>query len=269
MTPTFTPITFGRERWASGSKLSRHRHEQGYICVVLSGGFEETGDCGRRIARAGDVNCHGPFDAHRDRFFVAGAETINFSLPDWMDPPVAFGRVPDPDLIARTAECDYDAARQLLLLMVQPVRYPAHDWPDELAIDIRNQPDLCLTAWAERRGMAPASISRGFRRVYEVSPSAFRAQIRARRAWRSLVSSNMPLAAVALETGFADQAHMTRTLTTVTGRRPAQWRRMGQVDSRSAIAAGAGLSHGQASRAFPDHRSWRPAGAPRCHSVCS
>jgi AraC-like DNA-binding protein len=200
---------------------------------------------------------------------VGGAETINFSLPDWMDPPVAFGRVHDPDLIVRTAECDYDAARQLLVSMVEPVRYPAHDWPDELAIDIRRQPDLCLSAWAERRDMAPASVSRGFRRVYEISPSAFRAQIRARRAWRSLIIGNTPLAVVALESGFADQAHMTRTLTTVTGRRPAQWRRLGQVNSRSATDAGAGLGDGQASRAFADCRSWLPDGAPCCHSVRS
>lgn len=240
MMPTFAPVTLGRERWLSGSNLSRHRHEQGYICLVLSGGFEEAGDCGRRIVRAGDVNCHGPLDAHCDRFAVGGAETINFNLPHWTDPPVAFGRVHDPDLIARTAERDYDAARHLLLLMIEPASYPAHDWPDELASDIRSQPDLCLTGWAERRGMAPASVSRGFRRVYAVSPSAFRAQIRARTAWRSLVTSNTPLAVVALESGFADQAHMTRTLTTVTGRRPSEWRRLGQVDSRCAAAAGAG-----------------------------
>jgi AraC-like DNA-binding protein len=266
--PSFAPITFGRERWSSGSQLSRHRHEQGYICLVLSGGFEEAGDCGRRIVRAGDVNFHGPFDAHRDRFLGAGAETINFALPDWMDTPVAFGRVHDPDLIARAAERDYEAARQLLLSMVEPVRYTAHDWPDELATDIRNQSDLCLSAWAEHRGMAPASVSRGFRRAYEVSPSAFRAQIRARRAWRSLVTSNAPLAAVALESGFADQAHMTRTLTALTGRGPTQWRRMGQIDSRLAAAARAGLGHAPTSRAFPDCRSCCPDGVPCSQPIC-
>src|SRR5271170_1539425 len=58
VTPIFAPVRLGRERWTSGLILPRHRHEQGYICVVLSGGFEEAGDCGRRIVRAGDVNCH-------------------------------------------------------------------------------------------------------------------------------------------------------------------------------------------------------------------
>jgi AraC-like DNA-binding protein len=222
----FAPIATARERWAHGCALPRHRHQAGYLCVVLSGSFEEAGDCGRRIARAGDVNCHGPFDAHCDRFLSHGAETLNFDLPDWVDPPAVFCQVRDLDLIARTAERDHAAARQFLLAMLEPVPCTARDWPDELALEIRRQPDLCLTEWAELRGIAPTSVSRGFRRLYEVSPSAFRAQMRARRAWHSLVNSDLPLAMVAMDNGFADQAHMTRAVTKVTGRRPSQWRRL-------------------------------------------
>jgi AraC-like DNA-binding protein len=225
--PGFVRITTGRERWAHGYDLPRHRHETGYVCLVLSGGFEEAGDCGRRIARAGDVNCHGAFDAHCDRFLVNGAETLNFELPDWADHLAPFCRIRDPDLIARTAERDYVAARELLLSMLEHVRCTARDWPDELAIDIRRDPKLSLSEWAKSRGMAPASVSRGFRRVFEVSPNAFRAQMRVRRAWRSLLDNDLPLSAVALDNGFADQAHMTRAVTIVTGRGPSQWRRLG------------------------------------------
>ena len=227
MAPAFAPIVTVKERWGNGCNLPRHRHETGYVCVILSGGFEEAGDCGRRIARAGDVNCHGPYDAHCDRFLVSGAETINFDLPNWAAHPTAFCRVPAPDLIVRTAEWDYVAARELLLSLLEPVPCTVRDWPDELAIDIRRYPELCLTEWAENRGIAPTSVSRGFRRVYEVSPNAFRAQMRVRSAWHSLVNTDLPLAMVAMDNGFADQAHMTRAVTIVTGRRPSQWRRLG------------------------------------------
>jgi AraC-like DNA-binding protein len=226
MISNFASVTTGKERWAAGFSLPRHRHENGYVCLVLSGGYEEAGDCGRRIVRAGDVNCHGPFDAHLDRFMAAGADTINFNLPDWTEHPAHFCRVRDPDLIARTAERDHNEACQLLLAMVEPVCCVAQDWPDELANDIRCQPDIGLIEWAERRGLAPATVSRGFHRVYEVSPSAFRAQMRVRRAWRCLVNDDLPLSAVALEYGFADQAHMTRALSAITGRPPSQWRRL-------------------------------------------
>lgn len=227
MAPRFAPIGIARERWTRGLTLPRHRHETGYLCLVLAGAFEEAGDCGRRIARAGDVNCHGPFDAHCDRFLVKGTETINFDLPSWADHPAAFCRVRDPDLIARTAERDYIAARELLLSMLEPVRCIARDWPDELAIDICRHPELCLSEWAQNRGIAPASISRGFRRVYEVSPVAFRAQMRVRAAWRSLLNGDLPLALIAADKGFADQAHMTRAVTMLTGRGPSHWRRLG------------------------------------------
>jgi AraC-like DNA-binding protein len=227
LTPPFAPTNIKRQRWAHGLDLPRHRHESGYLCLVLSGGFEEAGDCGRRIVRAGDVNCHGPFDAHCNRFLSNGAETLNFDLPKWAHPKTPFCRVSDPDLIARAAEWDTIAARELLLSMLECVRCTARDWPDELAIDIHRHPRLCLSEWAERRGLAPASLSRGFRRIYEVSPNAFRAQIRVRRAWSSLLNSDLPLSVVALDNGFADQAHMTRAVTILTGRCPSEWRRLG------------------------------------------
>ena len=226
MAAIFAPIVSRRQRWAPWLALPWHRHEAGYVCLVLSGGIEEAGDHGRRVACAGDVNCHGPFDAHRNRVLAKGAETINFALPGWTEHSAAFCRVSDPDLIARAAESDYDAARRLLFSMLEPVRYTARDWPDELAIDIRLDPDLSLREWAKNHCLAPTSVSRGFRRVYEVSPNAFRAQMRARSAWCTLMNSDLSLANIAIDRGFADQAHMTRAVTMLTGRRPSQWRRL-------------------------------------------
>jgi AraC-like DNA-binding protein len=219
-------LTLGKERWTSHSELPRHRHRQGYICLVVSGGFEEAGDCGRRSVGAGDVNCHGPFEAHCDRFKAHGAETLNFDFADWTDLPSAFCRVRDPDLIVRTAERDREAAVQLLLSSIEPAPCAVRDWPDELAQDLRCQPDTCLGEWAEQRHLDPATVSRGFRRIYDISPSTFRMQLRARRAWRSLMHSDMALVDIAAEHGFADQPHMTRAVGALTGRSPSHWRRL-------------------------------------------
>lgn len=243
MSLSFKPVATARESWAPRLSLPRHRHRTGYLCLVLSGGIDEAGDRGRRIAHAGDVNCHGPFDAHRDWFLGVGAQTINFALPDWMEPTHSFGQVQDPDLIARTAESDHDAARQLLLATLAPVQCKALDWPDQLAADIRCDPHLGLTDWAENHGLAPASVSRGFRRVYEISPNAYRAQVRAHYAWQRLVETGLPFASIAVDSAFADQAHMTRAVIKLTGRRPSQWRHLGKVDSRHSLAASSGLGH--------------------------
>ncbi|MBS0388584.1 MAG: hypothetical protein JSR15_08885, partial [Proteobacteria bacterium] len=181
MSTAFTPITSGPELWSSHAVLPRHRHEHGYACIVLAGGYEEAGDCGRHRVRAGDVICHGPFDAHCDHIAGTGAVTVNIALPDWAEIPADLCRVRDPDAIVRLAEQDHDQACALLLSALEPVKFAALDWPDLLAEDMRRQPHLSLSEWAESRGLAPATVSRGFRRVYDISCAAYRAQLRARR----------------------------------------------------------------------------------------
>src|SRR5436305_48721 len=145
--PEFAPLTLGRWRYAGAGTMPRHRHGTGYVALVLSGGYEEIGDCGRFHARAGDVLCHRRFEAHLDRFPLAGADTINFDLDGW-SPAIDFGRVDDPDLIVRTAERDWRQARDLLLALLMPADAAAQDWPDKLATDIRRDPDLRLAEWA-------------------------------------------------------------------------------------------------------------------------
>lgn len=73
-------------------------------------------------------------------------------------------------------------------------------------------------------GLADATISRGFRMVFGLSPSTYRVQAKGRLAWRKIVGGCESLASVALDSGFCDQAHMTRTLGAVTGETPNYWR---------------------------------------------
>jgi AraC-like DNA-binding protein len=223
--PDFANVTLGREIRIGGDILPRHRHRGAYVCVVLGGGFDEAGDAGRVHARPGDIVFHDAFDAHRDCFLSRGADTLNFALEEWSDWPAGLYRHADPDRIARVALYDVNEARGMLLAEASPVDAPARDWPDILAADISRDPNLALTRWAERHRLAPATLSRGFQRAFGLSPVAFRAQIRARRAWRSIVYSTEGLASLACVHGFADQAHMTRAVAALTGHTPSDWRR--------------------------------------------
>jgi AraC-like DNA-binding protein len=221
----FAPLTLGRWRYTGPGAMPRHRHGTGYVALVLSGGYEEVGDGGRFRAGAGDILFHKRFEAHLDRFSSAGADTLNFSLDGWSGTTIVFGRAHDPDLIVRIAERDPREARDMLLASVTPREIGAHDWPDALAASIRGDPNLNLSIWARAHGLAPATVSRGFRRVYGTAPIAFRAQMRARHAWQAIVHTAKPLSTLAAENGFADQAHMTRAVGALTGATPAAWRR--------------------------------------------
>lgn len=199
-------------------------HAQGFFALVLSGGYVEAGDTGRHQVTAGDVIVHHPFERHLDRFSSVGASVLVLPLTDsW--PKTVLGRVDDPDWIARTAERDVVAAKQALTAAMVEKPLAIEDWPDLLARDLLAEPDLSLSAWAERHGLHPGSLARGFGQQFDISPAGFRTVARSRRAIEQIVSAGTPLCAIASEQGFADQAHMSRAIKRMTGHAPQVLRR--------------------------------------------
>jgi AraC-like DNA-binding protein len=223
MAGAFHEAAIGRELCDSGD-LPRHRHSAGYMTLILSGGYDEAGDVGRFRGRPGDLLVHRPFEAHRNAFGRGRAEVINLPLVD--SPGLApLNRVTDPDLIVRLAERDPAAAALAAAASAEPLA-GEDDWPDALAASLRGRADpFRIGVWARQRGLAPASVSRGFRKVFGATPERYRAEARARLAWSRIVGTAEPLAAIACDAGFADQPHMTRCVRAVTGYPPARWRR--------------------------------------------
>ena len=219
----FAGITAGRDSWRGHSTIPRHRHVEPYAALILSGGYEESGSFGRYRVQAGQVLLHRMFDAHVDHFHLSGACVLNLRLDE--EPDFALGSVPDPDAIARLAEEDPGAATAILKQQLQPLESPAGDWPDQLARDLLENPGCRLDAWAEQHGLVPETLSRGFRKVFATSPAGFRVEARTRDALARIARGVAPLAVVAAEGGFADQAHMTRAVRALTGQPPGYWLR--------------------------------------------
>ena len=229
--PALVSARFGRERYRGQASIERHRHDFGYVAVVLAGSYVEAGDRGRRRVEAGDLLVHEPFETHRNLMEGGGAEVLNLPLPRCVELPPA-ARTADPDLLARLCERDPVEAAEALSSMLVDGPDAMDDWPDLLAADCLEGRPFQLSDWARRHGLAPATVSRGFARVYGVSPARYRAEARSRRAWREIMAGSDPLASIALAAGFADQAHMTRSVAGITGLPPARWRRQGQIRSR-------------------------------------
>jgi len=206
------------------SSLDRHVHAAPYAALILAGGYEEAGDQGRFRVNAGDVIFHDAFEAHLDRFLKREAIVLNLRLAPTSCYTIGFGRVRDPDRVVRVAETDRNAAADLLLSSSISGAPQLADWPDELAARLLECPAVKLSAWSEQKGIAPWTISRGFVQVFGVSPEAFRARVRAQKAWKAVQGTTVSLAAIAAELGFADQAHMTRSVKALTGHAPQAWR---------------------------------------------
>lgn len=220
----FAPFKTGREDWGAHQRIPRHAHDRAYAAIVLAGGYEECGNHGRFRVGPGDVLLHGAFDAHLDRFPPGGAQILNLVLADPM-PPFRMGHVNDPDNIAHAAERDSHAAVAIMREQLQEKEYKPGDWPELLARDLHDDAGIMLEAWADAHDLRAETISRGFGKAFGLTPVAFRAEARARRAWRLIIEGNLPLAQIAAVAGFADQAHLTRSVHTLTGLTPGAWRR--------------------------------------------
>jgi len=266
--PDFRSVPAGRMRHGPCDHLARHCHRDPFAAIVLSGGYCEAGDRGRVRVQAGDVVLHGPYESHLDRVDRGGAEQI--VLP-WNAQArhSHVGHIDDPDLLARIVERDPHEAVCYLEEQLRLVAASQGDWPDRLAHDLGNDPDLEIRAWAERAELRRESVARGFRRVYGVAPSAFRARARTLKALAMMVRGD-GLADIAAACGFADQSHMSRSVRRLTGYSPRLFRgiaraarseadaRIGPPNGHDPSAETDGLSTHH--RPYTVHNTKRPKG---------
>jgi AraC-like DNA-binding protein len=206
------------------SSLLRHVHPEPYVSLVISGGYEEAGDNGRFDVRAGNAVFHDRFEAHLDRFSEKGAVVLNLRLPTGTHCAPGIATVDDPESVAEVAMRNRQEALELVLSIPGRRTSQMFDWPDELAAELVRCPSLRLSQWGEENGLTTWTISRGFAQVFGISPEGFRAHVRARRALQSIRDTQMSLATIAAELGFADQSHMTRSVKLLTGASPQTWR---------------------------------------------
>jgi AraC family transcriptional regulator len=94
---------------------------------------------------------------------------------------------------------------------------------------------LSIRAAAEHAKLSPSYFSRRFRQSFGLTFSRFVARRRIEHAQAMMTKTTSSLCQIALECGFTDQAHFTRTFGGVTGSTPSRWRRMallgGQVQA--------------------------------------
>jgi AraC-like DNA-binding protein len=205
---TMSPSPHPLRQTLPADPLPRHRHAAPYWAIVLAGGYEEAGDHGRRRVSAGDVIAHGAFEAHLNRFAPGGAMVLN--LPTDQLSPQAFGRLADVDAVARLAEHDAGEAVALILAGFEAIAPSDLDWPDQLAAALTEDPSTEIGAWARKRGLSGEHVARGFRKVFGTSPRRFRLEARGRAALGDLIHGRAPLADVAADRGFTDQAPSRR-----------------------------------------------------------
>ncbi|MDX3188791.1 helix-turn-helix transcriptional regulator [Streptomyces sp. MN03-5084-2B] len=142
-------------------------------------------------------------------------------------------------VVASAADPDYALAEQLLTLVggaiAQAAPPPASPRPggDHALVSRAREAILAddpvaagLFPLAEALGVSPYRLSRAFPREVGVSLTRYRNRVRAGRALERLEAGERELAVLAADLGFADQAHLTRTLREHAGAPPGALRRL-------------------------------------------
>jgi AraC-like DNA-binding protein len=214
-----------REMIDARTAIPYHLHSFGYLAIVLGGSYLEFSDSGRLQVAEGDIIYHPPFQAHFNRTGRSGVRVLNLHLGIQGGATGWVGSVPNVSALMRSAQ---DGPRDVLAHLAEcaAVRKPGlADWEDRLAWDLAHDSVDDLGVWASTRGLRRETLSRGFKRTYGATPVRFRADARARRTWVAIISTETSLAYLASQHGYADQAHMTRAINSLTAKTPGAWRR--------------------------------------------
>jgi AraC family transcriptional regulator len=92
---------------------------------------------------------------------------------------------------------------------------------DYLRSDLAGGADLATIA--ELVGLSKSHFCREFKESTGLAPHSWVLKTRIDKAKEQLLAGRLPIAAIALELGFADQPHFTRTFTRIEKTSPAAW----------------------------------------------
>lgn len=220
-------IVPGLDRLTDNLSVPRHRHLHAYATIIVSGALEESSYAGRVRAIPGDVLIHPDLDAHANPRISSTLKLIRLPWRD-RDGIGSLQHLRNLDEIVRAAERDVREATALLVAALAGglpgCPGEQNDWPDRLAGDLARNPAMSLGMWADDHDLARETVSRGFTKAYGIAPEVFRAELRTKAAWFRITRESERLGTIAAETGFADQAHMSRWVHRLTGLPPLAWR---------------------------------------------
>jgi AraC family transcriptional regulator len=246
------PLYVSENAYAAAARLPHHAHAQAFLCLTLDGAYVEHHRSGSVQYGPGSLSFHPSGSEHSVAIGASEVRCLNVSLPSaWFQrlaphvtEPTGFVRAvggPAVWLAERLAQevrgwssasplTVESLALEILPLLFRsrtgaPDRLPPR-WLGDVDEILRREYTCSLTvgALADRLGVHPVNLSRTWRRYRRSSIGDAVRQLRIDEARRRLAAGPEGLADLALDVGFADQAHFTRAFRRVTGTTPRAFR---------------------------------------------
>jgi AraC family transcriptional regulator len=221
--------------FAPNRRLPQHSHPHGCIAVVLEGAVDKTFARTSGTATRGTVITMPPVEPHADVFGRSGARLVVAETPG--DEQVALGRDWSALVIAAKIARELESPDEFTPLAVEGLALElaaaarrlrpngAPSWlrtAREVALE---RAPVTVAEIAAELEVDPRLLARGFHEHYGSSIGEYVRNARLDWAAAKLVQTDAPLATLALEAGFADQSHFTRSFKRRTGLPPGRYRR--------------------------------------------
>ncbi len=251
-TRTINGIRLTEDVYPRDLRVPRHSHELAYFSFVIEGSYKECVGNQIRDCGAGTAVFHPACETHSDQFQTAGGRILSIEIsPDWshrlnddncdMAVPKTFYR----GSVSKTAlrllrefrTPDHFSAIAIeglaLQLFVELGRHSIHSnsgrtrWM-KIVLEILNEEfdqEMNLDLIASRAGVHPVHLAREFRKHHRCTVGEYIRRVRIDAACQRLSHSDEPISEIAMQTGFFDQSHLTRTFKMLIGNTPAEYRK--------------------------------------------
>lgn len=218
--------------YAANEVCRAHRHAGLQISLVIAGDYREDGSAGRVFAGPGTLTGKPAGFEHENVFGGSGTLILSVNLEEAAFLPAYFADEPAAGLCGALLDCaSMKDARAIIgdsVGVSGRARAPAdvHPWLKQAYASLTAGEGVRSARVARAAGLHPATFARHFRQTFGCLPTSVRQSARLARALEAIIRTEIPLSEVALESGFADQAHMTRQIRRSAGMPPARLRRL-------------------------------------------
>lgn len=229
-----------RRDYAPGTRQEPHTHALPSIALLVRGTVVERSAAGTKGAQAGDLAVKPADVLHEDAYGPAGATMFTVVADEdlgayrWMFGGAATALFTRAVIAWRGGDEWREQIIDAIAAIDRSSRRTHSKRMDDVAVRVSSTNDSVETIAVEL-AMHPVALARAFRRTHGCSITDVRRRSRVRRA-ASLIGSGMPLAEVALESGFSDQSHFCRQFKLEMGLTPAAFR--GLIHSRPSAGDG-------------------------------